>query len=59
MSGLPSRKVRLSLAGEQLALACISMYLLVLLVLLTLHPMGLGDYPANRNAPWLIVRLRR
>jgi hypothetical protein len=29
------------------------------LILLTLNPLGLGEYPANRYAPALGIRLRR
>lgn len=60
---LPSRKLWLpswSLPGkEQFVLGFLWMYLLSLLVLLTLNPLGLGEYPANRYAPHLIIRLRR
>lgn len=60
---LPSRALWLpswSLPGkEQFVLGFVWMYLLSLLVLLTLNPLGLGEYPANRYAPSLIIRLRR
>lgn len=59
----PSREQWLplwSLPGpDQFALACFGMYLESLLVLLTLNPLGLGGYPANRYAPSLRIRMRR
>ncbi|MFZ0413465.1 MAG: hypothetical protein WAM15_01340, partial [Candidatus Acidiferrales bacterium] len=59
----PSRELRLpswSLPGaEQIALGLLQMYLLPLLILLTLNPLTLGEYPANRHAPSLTIRLRR
>lgn len=60
---LPSRKLWLpswsAPGAEQFALGFLWMYLESLLVLLTLSPLGLGKYPANRCAPSLIIRLRR
>jgi hypothetical protein len=60
---LPSRKLWLpswSLPGkEHFVVGFVWMYLLSLLVLLTLKPLGLGECPANRFAPRLIIRLRR
>lgn len=60
---LPSRKLWLpswSLPGkEHFGLSFVWMYLLSVLVLLTLNPLGLGEYPPNRYAPRLIIRLRR
>jgi hypothetical protein len=43
----------------QIALGCLSMYLLCLLVVAALNPLGLGEYPVNSYAPSLIIRLRR
>lgn len=61
--GFPSRKSLLeacSLSGiKQFALACFGLYSESLLILVTLNPLGLGEYPANQYAPSLIVRLRR
>jgi hypothetical protein len=61
--GLPSRELLTSLfsssAEEQFAFGCLWTYFLSLLVLLTLNPLGLGSYPANRYAPSFLVRLRR
>ncbi|MGB6077644.1 MAG: hypothetical protein WBG29_18580 [Candidatus Acidiferrales bacterium] len=45
--------------AAQFALGCLWMYLLSLLVFVTLNPLGLGEYPANRHAPSLVIRLRR
>jgi hypothetical protein len=60
---LPSRKLWLPawspLGRQQFALNFLEMYALSFLVLLTLNPLGLGDYRPNRNAPALMVRLRR
>lgn len=42
-----------------LVFGCFWLYLLSLLVLLTLNPLALGEYPANRFAPPLVTRLRR
>jgi len=60
---IPSRKLWLpawSPSGiEQFALGLLGMYLLSLLVLLTLNPMGLGECRANRYAPAFLIRLRR
>jgi hypothetical protein len=44
---------------EQFMLGFLWMYLLSLLVLLTVNPLGLGEYRANRHAPALVIRLRR
>jgi hypothetical protein len=61
--GLPSRKLLIFLcsppAMEHFAFACFWLYLESLLVLLTLNPLTLGEYPASRYAPSLIIRLRR
>jgi hypothetical protein len=61
--GLPSRKLLISLfsssAEEQLAFGCFWLYFESFLILLTLNPLGLGEYPANRYAPVLRIRLRR
>lgn len=46
-------------SGAQLALGLLWVYLLSLLVLVTLNPLALGKYPANRFAPSLAIRLRR
>jgi len=43
----------------QFALGLLWIYALSLLVLLTLNPLALGEYPANRCAPPLSIRLRR
>lgn len=43
----------------QVALGCLYMYLLSLLALATLNPMGLGEYPVNPYAPSLSIRVRR
>jgi hypothetical protein len=49
-----------SMAGaEELAQGLLGMYVLALLILLTLNPLALGRYPANRYAPSLLIRLRR
>ena len=60
---MPSRKLWLpswSPQGrEQFALGVFWMSLESLLVLLTLNSPGLGEYPLNRCAPSLIIRLRR
>lgn len=60
---IPSRELWLpswSLRGaEQVALELLQMYLLPLLILLTLNPLTLGEYPINRHAPSMIIRLRR
>jgi hypothetical protein len=59
----PSRGLWLpswSLPGtEQFVEGLLQMYLLPLLILLTLNPLTLGEYPANRYAPPLMIRLRR
>jgi hypothetical protein len=59
----PSREQWLPLfspsGAGQFALAYLGMYLESLLVLLTLNPLGLGEYPANRYAPSLRIRMRR
>jgi hypothetical protein len=47
------------LSPGQFALGLLWVYALSLLVLLTLNPLALGEYPANRFAPPLTVRLRR
>jgi hypothetical protein len=47
------------LAEDQFALGCLEIYLASLLVLLAITPLGLGDYPANRYAPSVVIRLRR
>jgi len=61
--GLPSRKLFSllwwPLGIRQFALGYLWLYLESLLVLLTLNPLALGEYPANRFAPSLWVRLRR
>jgi hypothetical protein len=44
---------------EQFAFGLLGMYLLSLLVLLTLNPLGLGECRANRYAPAFLIRLRR
>lgn len=56
MLGLPSQPMP---SGRELALEVPWMYLLSLLVLATLNPLALGEYPANRFAPCLLIRLRR
>jgi len=43
----------------QFVLSLLWMYLLSSLILFTLNPLGLGEYPPNRYAPSLIIRLRR
>lgn len=43
----------------QFAVGCLWMYVLSLVVLFTLNPLSLGEYPANRYAPSCAVRLRR
>jgi hypothetical protein len=43
----------------QFVLSLLWMYLLSLLVLFTLNPLELGEYPPNRYAPSLMIRLRR
>lgn len=62
-AALPFHKLWLSawsLSGvEQVALGCLQMYLLSLLVVATLNPTGLGEYPLNPYAPPLTIRLRR
>ena len=61
--GLPSRRLFMFLSSpqgrDQFALRCFWLYLESLLVLLTLNPLPLGEYPANRFAPSLVIRLRR
>lgn len=61
--GLPSRRLFMFLSSpqgrDQFALRCFWLYLESLLVLLTLNPLALGEYPANRFAPSLVIRLRR
>jgi hypothetical protein len=61
--GLPSRKLLISLfsssAEDQFAFGCFWLYFESFLILLTLNPLGLGEYPANRYAPVLRIRLRR
>jgi len=44
---------------EQFGFGLLGMYLLSLLVLLTLNPLGLGECRANRYAPAFLIRLRR
>ncbi len=44
---------------EQFGLGLLWIYALSLLILLTLNPLALGEYPANRHAPALTIRLRR
>jgi hypothetical protein len=49
-----------SLAGaKEFAEGLLGMYVLSLLILLTLNPLELGRYPANRYAPSILIRLRR
>jgi hypothetical protein len=61
--GLPSRKLLIFLCSPpaigHFAFACFWLYLESLLVLLTLNPLTLGEYPTNRYAPPLMIRLRR
>jgi hypothetical protein len=61
--GLPSQKLFIFLCSppgkEHLVFGFFWLYLESLLVLLTLNPLALGEYPANRFAPSLIIRLRR
>jgi hypothetical protein len=61
--GLPSRESLVeacSLSGmKQLALGCLGLYLESLLILVSLNPLELGEYPANQYAPSMVVRLRR
>jgi hypothetical protein len=61
--GLPSRRLFVffysSPGREHFAFGCFWLYLESLLVLLTLNPLALGEYPANRFAPSLVIRLRR
>jgi hypothetical protein len=45
--------------SKQFGIILFWMYLESFLVLLTLNPLGLGEYPANRDAPSLPIRLRR
>jgi hypothetical protein len=45
--------------AEQFVFGLLEMYLLSLLTLLTLNPLGIGECPANQHAPALIIRLRR
>ncbi|MFZ0640940.1 MAG: hypothetical protein WA020_02290 [Candidatus Acidiferrales bacterium] len=45
--------------AAQFAVGCLWMYLISLLVFVTLSPLGLGEYPANRYAPSLVIRVRR
>lgn len=63
LAAMPFRKLWLpswSAPGiGQFALGCFWMYLLSLVVLLTLNPLSLGEYPANRYAPSFVIRLRR
>jgi hypothetical protein len=62
-AALPFRKLWLpawSLPGAgQFLIACLWMCLMSLLVLVSLSPLDLGEYPANRYAPSPVVRLRR
>jgi hypothetical protein len=44
---------------KQFSFGLFWMYLLSLLVLVTLNPLALGEYPANRYAPSLVIRVRR
>jgi hypothetical protein len=59
----PPRTLRvaaLSVAeAKQFAVVLLWMYAESLLVLLTLNPLGLGEYHTNRHAPSLLIRLRR
>jgi hypothetical protein len=61
--GLPSPKLFIFLCSplgiEHFALGCFWLYAESLLVLLTLNPLELGEYPPNRFAPSLLIRLRR
>jgi hypothetical protein len=61
--GPPSRKLFTFLCSppalERFTFGCLWLYLESLLVLLTLNPLTLGEYPANRYAPSLMIRLRR
>lgn len=58
--GFPSLKSLLEACSpsgiEQFALSFVGLYAESLLVLATLNPLELGQYPANRHAPSLIVR---
>jgi len=61
--GLPSRRLFAYLClppgKEHVIFGFFWLYLESLLVLLTLNPMALGEYPANRFAPSRVIRLRR
>ena len=61
--GLPSRKLFMLLCSppaiEHFAFQCFWLYLESLLVLLAINPLPLGECPANRFAPALVIRLRR
>ena len=61
--GLPSRRLFVFLCSspgrEHFAFGFFWLYLESLLVLLTLNPLALGEYPANRFAPSIVIRLRR
>lgn len=61
--GLPARNPLLLLCSpsaiKHFAFECFWLYLESLLVLLALNPLTLGEYPASRSAPSLVIRLRR
>lgn len=49
-----------SLSGvKDVALGCLQMHLISLMILATLNPTGLGEYPRNSHAPSLTIRVRR
>lgn len=61
--GLPTRQFFIAAfslsAIKQFLFCCFWFYMESLLVLLTLNPLALGEFPANQYAPSLIIRLRR
>jgi hypothetical protein len=61
--GLPSQRLFVFLSSplgrEHFAFGCFWLYLESFLVLLTLNPLELGEYPANHFAPSFAIRLRR
>jgi len=61
--GPPSQKLFIFLCSplgkEHVFFGFFWLYLESLLVLLTLNPLALGEYPTNRFAPSLVIRLRR
>jgi hypothetical protein len=57
--GLRPRVKSSPMPEEDLALAWIWVFVLSLLILSTVTPLKLGEYPANRYAPSVVIRLRR